>query len=71
MTHSVMIQTGIGAAISGRLAAAIGPDTDGRVVQILTFTFIGALLSAGMGYTTYDALSGVMADAAGSMLGGR
>jgi hypothetical protein len=41
------------------------------VVQIMTFTFIGALLSAGMGYATYAALPGVMGEAAGLMLGKR
>ena len=70
-TDVQVVRDRIGAAIGARIATAIGPGTDGRVVQILTFTFIGALLSAGMGYTTYDALSAVMADAAGSMLEGR
>jgi hypothetical protein len=41
------------------------------VLQILTFTFIGALLSAGMGYATYAALPDVMAEAADRMLGRR
>jgi AcrR family transcriptional regulator len=61
----------IGAAISARLAAAIGPDVDTGVAQILTFTFIGALLSAGMGYATYAALPDVMAEAASLMVGRR
>jgi AcrR family transcriptional regulator len=59
----------IGAAIGKRLADAIGPDADARVAPLLTFTFIGALLSAGMGYARYDALPALMADAAGLMLG--
>ena len=66
-----VVRDRIGATISARLAAATGPDADATVVQILTFTFIGALLSAGMGYTTYAALPDVMSEAAGRMAGGR
>jgi AcrR family transcriptional regulator len=66
-----VVRDRIGAAISNRLGAAIGPAADPATVQILTFTFIGALLSAGMGYATYAALPGVMADAATLMLGRR
>ncbi|HWC35301.1 MAG TPA: helix-turn-helix domain-containing protein [Mycobacteriales bacterium] len=64
-----VLRTRIGAAITARLAAAIGPESDPSVLAILTFTFIGALLSAGMGYATYAGLPGVMAQAAGLMLG--
>jgi AcrR family transcriptional regulator len=53
----------IGGAIGKRLADALGPDADSRLAPLLTFTFIGALLSAGMGYATYDALPSLMADA--------
>ncbi|HVX70857.1 MAG TPA: helix-turn-helix domain-containing protein [Mycobacteriales bacterium] len=66
-----VVRDRIGLAMSGRLAAAIGPDPDTRVLQILTFTFIGALLSAGMGYATYAALPDVMAEAAGLIAGNR
>jgi AcrR family transcriptional regulator len=66
-----VVRDRIGAAISARLGAAIGADADPNVVQIMTFTFIGALLSAGMGYATYAALPGVMGEAAGLMLGKR
>jgi AcrR family transcriptional regulator len=66
-----VVRDRIGAAISSRLAAATGPDPDPTVLQILTFTFIGALLSAGMGYATYAALPDVMAEAADRMLGRR
>jgi AcrR family transcriptional regulator len=68
-TDVQVVRDRIGAAIASRLAAAMGPDADPRGVQILTFTFIGALLSAGMGYATYAALPDVMADAAARMLG--
>jgi AcrR family transcriptional regulator len=66
-----VVRDRIGAAISARLADAIGPAPDPSVLQILTFTFIGALLSAGMGYATYAALPDVMAEAADRMLGQR
>lgn len=66
-----VVRDRIGAAINARLASATGPDADPAVVAILTFTFIGALLSAGMGYTTYAALPDVMADAAARIGGGR
>ncbi|MGN6475180.1 MAG: TetR/AcrR family transcriptional regulator [Mycobacteriales bacterium] len=66
-----VVRDRIGAAISARVAAAIGPDPDPAALQILTYTFIGALLSAGMGYATYAALPDVMAAAADRMLGRR
>jgi AcrR family transcriptional regulator len=66
-----VVRDRIGAAIFGRLAAAIGTAPDPRTVQLLTFTFSGALLSAGMGYATYADLPDVMGDAAGRMLAGR
>ena len=34
------------------------------MLRTLTFTFIGALLTAGMGYATYAELPELMADAA-------
>jgi AcrR family transcriptional regulator len=70
-TDVQVVRDRIGAAIAARLAAAMGPEADPRGVQILTFTFIGALLSAGMGYATYAALPDVMADAAARMLADR
>lgn len=63
-----VVRDRIGAAIAERLAGAIGPDADPRVSQLLTFTFIGALLSAGMGYARYDALPSLMSDAATLMI---
>jgi AcrR family transcriptional regulator len=66
-----VVRDRIGTAMSGRLATAIGPDPDAVVLQILTFTFVGALLSAGMGYATYAALPDVMADAASLIAGQR
>jgi hypothetical protein len=66
-----VVRDRIGTAMSGRLATAIGPNPDAVVLQILTFTFVGALLSAGMGYATYAALPDVMADAASLIAGQR
>ncbi len=57
----------IGSAIGKRLADALGRDEDSRVAAVLTFTFIGALLSAGMGYARYDDLPSLMADATALM----
>jgi AcrR family transcriptional regulator len=66
-----VVRDRIGAAITSRLATALGPEVDAGLVQILTYTFFGAMLSAGMGYATYAALPDVMAEAAGLMLGKR
>ncbi|HVT64403.1 MAG TPA: helix-turn-helix domain-containing protein [Mycobacteriales bacterium] len=66
-----VVRDKIGAAIAARLGSAIGAGAGPGVVQIMTFTFIGALLSAGMGYATYAALPDVMGEAAGLMLGKR
>jgi hypothetical protein len=62
-----VIRDRIGAAIGKRLAYALGPDVDPRIAPLLTFTFIGALLSAGMGYAAYDALPTLLADATALM----
>jgi AcrR family transcriptional regulator len=62
-----VIRDRIGAAIGKRLAEALGPDVDPRIAPLLTFTFIGALLSAGMGYAAYDALPTLLADATALM----
>jgi AcrR family transcriptional regulator len=66
-----VVRDRIGAAISARLATALGAEASAAALQILTFTFIGGLLSAGMGYATYSALPDVMAEAAGLTIGRR
>jgi len=66
-----VVRDRIGAAMAARLAAALHPQADAAVLQILTFTFIGALLSAGMGYATYAALPDVMANAVTLMVSKR
>jgi AcrR family transcriptional regulator len=53
----------IGAVMAERIALALGSDADPRMLRALTFTFIGALLAAGMGNAAYAELPDVMADA--------
>lgn len=43
----------IGRDIRERLAAALGPDTDLDVIESLEMLYSGALVRAGMGYTSY------------------
>jgi AcrR family transcriptional regulator len=47
------LQDRIGALIGRRLADAVGPDADPRVVPVLQAAYFGALLSAGMGHLDY------------------
>lgn len=58
----------IGAVMATRIAQALGPKPDPQVLRALTFTFIGALLSAGMGNASYADLPDVMADATALMV---
>jgi AcrR family transcriptional regulator len=53
----------IGVACAVRLSHALGPQADDKALQTLTMTFVGALLSAGMGNVSYADLPGIMADA--------
>ena len=43
----------IGRDIRDRLAAALGPDTDPDIIDSLEMLYSGALVRAGMGYTSY------------------
>lgn len=43
----------IGRDIRDRLASALGPDTDLDVIESLEMLYAGALVRAGMGYTSY------------------
>jgi AcrR family transcriptional regulator len=66
--HDVqLLRTQIGAVFAQRLAHAIGPEPDPVLLRTLTTTFIGALLTAGMGNTTYAELPQLMADATSLM----
>ena len=53
----------IGSVMAARIAHALGPTPNPQALRALTFTFIGALLSAGMGNVGYDELPEIMADA--------
>jgi AcrR family transcriptional regulator len=58
----------IGTVMAARIAHALGPSPDPRVLRALTFTFIGALLSAGMGNVGYEELPEIMAEATSQMV---
>jgi AcrR family transcriptional regulator len=57
----------IGTVMAARIAHALGPSPDPQVMRALTFTFIGALLSAGMGNVGYEELPEIMAEATALM----
>jgi len=63
------VRARIGAEIGRRLASALGPGSDPAVRNVLTVTYTGALLSAGMGHLDFDAVAGVMVEAVGLMAG--
>jgi AcrR family transcriptional regulator len=60
----------IGREIARRLAAALGPDADPAVLRVLQITYTGAILSAGLGHLPFEALPGLLAEAAQLMAGG-
>jgi AcrR family transcriptional regulator len=64
------VRTRIGVEIGRRLAAALGPDADRSVLGVLTVTYTGAILSAGMGHLAFDAVPALMAQAVALMAGG-
>jgi AcrR family transcriptional regulator len=55
--------------IAHRLAAALGPGIDPAVLRVLQITYTGAMLSAGLGHLEFDALPGLMAEAATLLCG--
>jgi AcrR family transcriptional regulator len=57
------VRSRIGAEISRRLASALGPGFDPAVRNVLTVTYTGALLSAGMGHLSFDAVPAVVVEA--------
>jgi AcrR family transcriptional regulator len=59
----------IGAEIHRRLLAALGPDGDPAVLRVLEITYIGAMLSAGMGHLEFSELPGLLAEAAALLSG--
>ena len=64
------VRTRIGVEISRRLAAALGAEAGGPVLEVLTVTYTGAILSAGMGHLAFDAVPALMAEAVGLMTEG-
>jgi AcrR family transcriptional regulator len=59
----------IGARIMGRISAALGNKADPAVLQTLSLTYFGAMLSAGMGHLTFAEVPDAMATAAGLVIG--
>jgi AcrR family transcriptional regulator len=59
------VRSRIGAEISRRLASALGRGFDPAVRNVLTVTYTGALLGAGMGHLDFDAVPAVMVEAVG------
>jgi TetR/AcrR family transcriptional regulator, cholesterol catabolism regulator len=49
-----VLRARIGLDIHERLLAALGPDTDPDVIESLEMLYSGALVRAGMGYTSYE-----------------
>ncbi|MBV9487694.1 MAG: TetR/AcrR family transcriptional regulator [Frankiaceae bacterium] len=61
--HDVkLLRDQIGNAFAARLAHAIGPDADPALLRAVVTTFVGALLTAGMGNATYAELPKLMAE---------
>ncbi|GAA2162848.1 TetR/AcrR family transcriptional regulator [Actinomadura napierensis] len=60
----------IGAAIRARLRAALGEHADPAVLGALEMAYSGALLQAGMGYTSYARIADRLAGAARLILPG-
>jgi AcrR family transcriptional regulator len=65
------VRARLGAEIGKRLAAALGRDAgvDDSMLDVLRVTYTGALLSAGMGHLSFDAVPPLMAQAAALMTG--
>jgi hypothetical protein len=51
------------------LAAALGSGSDDAVLDVLQITYTGAVLSAGMGHLSFDAVPSLMAEATALMSG--
>lgn len=59
----------IGLEIQDRLAKALGADTDPDVIESLELLYAGALVRAGMGYTSYEDIARRLEKSARLMLG--
>ena len=63
------VRARIGLEIQRRLEAALGPDADPAVVRVLTISYTGAILVAGMGHLTFEELPERLAEAARLLIG--
>lgn len=59
----------IGTEIHRRLLGALGPGADAAVLRVLEITYIGAMLSAGLGHLEFTELPGRLAEAAALLSG--
>ena len=59
----------IGREIRDRLSNALGPDVDADVIDSLEMLYSGALVRAGMGYTSYQEIAQRLEKSARLMLG--
>ncbi|QZT62677.1 TetR/AcrR family transcriptional regulator [Mycolicibacterium austroafricanum] len=64
-----VLRVRIGSDIRDRLSDALGPDTDPDVIDGLEMLYSGALVRAGMGYTSYSEIAAKLEKAARLMLG--
>lgn len=60
----------IGAAMTARLAQALGEDADPAVLRVLSLAYSGALLQAGMGYFPYSEVAARVEEVAALVLDG-
>jgi AcrR family transcriptional regulator len=58
------VRARIAGEIADRLAAALGPDADPAMLPVLQITYTGAILSAGLGHLSFDAVPDLLAEAA-------
>jgi AcrR family transcriptional regulator len=58
------VRARIGDEIGHRLRAALGPEADAAMLPILQITYVGAILSAGMGHLRFAAVPDLIAEAA-------
>jgi len=61
------VRTRIGVEIGRRLGSALGPGVGAEVLGVLQVTYTGAILSAGMGHLSFEAVPGLMAEAVALM----
>jgi AcrR family transcriptional regulator len=65
------LRDAIARSVTQRIGAALGADARPAVLRSLTFTFFGALITAGVGNIGYSELPAVMTEATALMTGRR